>query len=113
MLLVRVSSKHSAKQAADHRFVAELGPGECFGEMGILHDLPRSASVVAIQDTEVPSRSKEKLRGLLLSYPELGVGILVALSRRLRDANTRSLNGKTTRSSPRAAKAMPFDFDIP
>lgn len=65
-------------------FIAELGPGEFFGEMAILDDQPRSASALTIEGTEAYSLGKEKTRGLLLAYPELGTGMLRALSRRLR-----------------------------
>jgi CRP-like cAMP-binding protein len=65
-------------------FIVELGPGEFFGEMAILDDQPRSASAVSVEGTEAYSLSKDKTRGLLLAYPELGTGMLRALSRRLR-----------------------------
>ncbi len=68
-------------------FVAELGPGECFGEMGLLDDLPRSATAHVMADGEAFVLSKDKLHGLLLSYPELGIGMLRAMSRRLRQVN--------------------------
>lgn len=68
-------------------FVAHIGAGECFGEMGILDDLPRSATAMALEDTDALGLEKEKLRGLLLAYPELGLSMLQALSRRLRAAN--------------------------
>lgn len=68
-------------------FVAEFGDGECFGEMSILDDLPRSATAHALVYTEALALGKEKLNGLLTSYPELGIGMLHALSRRLREAN--------------------------
>jgi CRP-like cAMP-binding protein len=65
-------------------FIAELGPGEFFGEMAILDEQPRSASAVTIEGSEAYSLGKEKTRSLLLAYPELGTGMLRALSRRLR-----------------------------
>lgn len=72
-------------------FIVELGPGEFFGEMAILDDQPRSASAVSVEGTEAYSLSKDKTRGLLLAYPELGTGMLRALSRRLR-TNSRLLD---------------------
>ena len=72
-------------------FIVELRPGEFFGEMAILDDQPRSASAVTVEGTEAYSLSKEKTRGLLLAYPELGTGMLRALSRRLR-ANSQLLD---------------------
>lgn len=64
--------------------VVELGAGDCFGEMGILDDQPRSATAHVLEDTEALALGREKLNGLLLAYPELGIGILRALGRRLR-----------------------------
>ena len=79
-------SLHDDVAAQD--FVAVFGPGECFGEMGILDDLPRSATAHVLEDGEAFVLSKDKLHGLLLAYPELGIGMLRAMSRRLRQANT-------------------------
>jgi len=72
-------------------FITELGPGEFFGEMAILDDQPRSASAVAVDCTEGYSLGKDKTRSLLLAYPELGTGMLRAMSRRLR-ANSQLLD---------------------
>lgn len=64
--------------------IAELTGGDFFGEMSLLDELPRSAGSQALQDTEALSLGKERLRGLLLAYPELGIGMLKSLSRRMR-----------------------------
>jgi len=69
-------------------FITELKYGDCFGEMGILDDQIRSATAHVLEDTEALVLGKEKLHGLLLSYPELGVGVLRAMSRRLRAVST-------------------------
>jgi len=34
-------------------FVVELGPGECFGEMNLLDELPRSATAHVLEDSTV------------------------------------------------------------
>lgn len=70
-------------------YISILGPGECFGEMNLLDDLPRSASAHALEDTTVLTLEKTRLRGLLQSYPEIGIGMLRSLSLRLREANNR------------------------
>ena len=71
-------------------FIAELGPGECFGEMGMLDDQPRSASAHSLVDSKILSLEKAKLHGLIIRYPELAFGILRSLSLRLRAANARA-----------------------
>jgi CRP-like cAMP-binding protein len=74
---------------ASDNFIATLGPGDCFGEMNLLDDKPRSATAHAIEDTVVLSLDKSRLRGLILSYPEISIGMLRSLSLRLREANLR------------------------
>jgi len=69
-------------------FIYEFKYGDCFGEMGILDDQPRSATAHVLEDTEALVLAKEKMHGLLLSYPELGIGVLRAMSRRLRAVST-------------------------
>ena len=68
-------------------FLAQLTAGECFGEMGLLDDRPRSASVQTLQDTHVLSLEKDRLRTLVIRYPELAFGMLKSMSARLRHAN--------------------------
>lgn len=72
-------------------FIATLGPGDCFGEMNLLDDQPRSATAHVLEDSTVLALDKGRLRGLILSYPELSIGMLRSLSLRLREANTRSM----------------------
>ena len=68
-------------------YIAHLEQGDCFGEMGLLDDLPRSATAHVLETAEALSLSRERLQGMLLTYPELGISMLAALSRRLREAN--------------------------
>ena len=68
-------------------FIATLGQGDCFGEMNLLDDQPRSATAIALEDTNLLSLEKSRLHGLIMHYPELSLGILKSLSIRLRNAN--------------------------
>jgi CRP-like cAMP-binding protein len=77
------------------KFIATLGPGDCFGEMNLLDDLPRSATAHVIEDSAVLTLEKSRLRGLILSYPEISIGMLRSLSLRLREANRTALAQKT------------------
>jgi len=75
------------------QLVAELGYGDFFGEMGVLDDMARSATAHVLMNTEALMLEKEKLYGLLRAYPELGIGMLKALSRRVRAVNVSKLTG--------------------
>lgn len=68
-------------------FITELGPGECFGEMHLLDSQPRSASVHVIEDCRLLTLGKSKLNTLVAAYPQIGFGVMTALSLRLREAN--------------------------
>jgi CRP/FNR family transcriptional regulator, cyclic AMP receptor protein len=68
-------------------FIAELEAGECFGEMNLIDELPRSATAHVLEDTRLLSLEKSRLRGLVINYPELSLGMLKGLSLRLRQAN--------------------------
>ena len=68
-------------------YIAQLTEGDCFGEMNLLDDLPRSASAHVIEDATLLVLEKSRLRGLIINYPELSLGMLKSLSLRLREAN--------------------------
>lgn len=70
--------------ARKNDYVATMQKGDCFGEMNLIDDLPRSATAVVLEDVQMLKLGKQKLQGLILSYPELGLGMLKALSLRLR-----------------------------
>jgi len=74
---------------ARKEFVAIIGPSEAFGEMNLVDDLPRSATAHVIEDTRVLALEKSRLSGLLLSYPEIGIGMMRALSLKVREGHAR------------------------
>jgi len=64
-----------------------LGPGEFFGEMGLIDDSPRSASVVAIEPCELLAISKRDFKKCLEENFEVAMGVMRGLVRRLREAD--------------------------
>ena len=74
---------------AASNYIDTLGPGDCFGEMNLLDELPRSATAHVLVDSTTLVLDKGRLHGLLLSYPEISIGMLRSLSLRLRDAHRR------------------------
>jgi len=64
-----------------------LGPGEFFGEMGLIDDEPRSASVVTIEPCELLSISKRDFKKCLSDNAEMSMAVMRGLVRRLREAD--------------------------
>ena len=64
-----------------------LGPGEFFGEMGLIDDSPRSASVVAIEACELLSIAKRDFSKCLAESFEMAMAVMRGLVRRLREAD--------------------------
>jgi nucleotide-binding universal stress UspA family protein len=66
--------------------LAALGPGEFFGEMAIIDDHPRSATVRALEGTECVMIRRSDFMVELQHHPEIAVRMLPPLVRRLREA---------------------------
>ena len=65
---------------------AELGPGECFGEMALLDSAPRSATVTAETDMRLLVLGSREFSTLIEEVPAVGRRILAALAERVRQA---------------------------
>jgi CRP/FNR family cyclic AMP-dependent transcriptional regulator len=64
-----------------------LGAGEFFGEMGLIDDNPRSASVVAIEACELLAVTRQAFRKCLVENSNLAMAVMLVLVRRLREAD--------------------------
>jgi CRP-like cAMP-binding protein len=64
------------------------GPGETIGEMSLFDQEPRSASIVAVTDSEVLELKREAFFELLDQRPDVSLILLQSLSSRLRFAST-------------------------
>jgi CRP-like cAMP-binding protein len=61
-----------------------LGEGEFFGEMALIDDEPRSAHVIAMEDSALLVLRREDFQGLLMQTPGIALAMLRELTRRLR-----------------------------
>jgi CRP/FNR family transcriptional regulator, cyclic AMP receptor protein len=64
-----------------------LGPGDFFGEMALLDGLPRSATVVALDESELFILHRREFLNLLESAPQIATSLLRELTQRLRKAD--------------------------
>ncbi len=67
--------------------LAILGKEQILGEMGLVEDKPRSATVTAIEDVQVAVISRDKFNKLFEENPKVLLPIIKSLFERLRTAN--------------------------
>ncbi|MCA1587730.1 MAG: cyclic nucleotide-binding domain-containing protein, partial [Chloroflexi bacterium] len=63
--------------------VGELRAGDFFGELALIEDEPRSASVIAVEETECLLFLAWEFRSLLDEHPQIAAPIMRALIERL------------------------------
>ena len=67
-----------------------LGPGDFFGEMALLDDQPRSATVVAVEPLDVVTIWRSDFLSILQENFSITRKVLAEISRRLRKMSTRA-----------------------
>ncbi len=73
-------------EQADGTSLGRILPGEFFGEMAVVDELPRSATVTAAEVSEAATIKSWQLRTLIAANPDVAMSLLSGLSRRLREA---------------------------
>lgn len=71
------------------RVLATLVKGEFFGEMALLleKDTPRSADVVATQETDCLIINRWDLRSLIKTHPDMAIKMMASLAQRLSETH--------------------------
>ncbi len=64
-----------------------LGPGDFFGEMALLDNEPRSATAIAVEDTELLSLHRTDFQNTIGDNPAISHALIKILTARLRRAN--------------------------
>jgi len=83
----------------DKILLGENEPGDIFGEISLLDGGPRTATAVAIEDTDCLALDREKLLEFVTRHPHAALDLLTVMGRRLRATDellrthvTRNLN---------------------
>ena len=75
--------------------IADLGAGDVFGEMALLDEFPRSATVRTLEPTTCLGITRWHFKGILESHPEIALRLLPMLTRRIRSAEAHAHEGLT------------------
>ena len=84
---VRIERQGTTAEASV--LLAQFGSGGYFGEMSLVDDSPRSASVIATAPTVCALISKWDFQRELKAHPEISLALLRALSQRVRELDAR------------------------
>jgi len=104
MFVIRTGKVNISKRISDSEItLAVLGPGEFFGEMALLENLPRSAGATVVDDAQLIEIEQEHFEMLIRKSGEIAVRMLRRLSGRLREAG-RQIQALMSRSG--AARAL-------
>ena len=79
--VVIVKAAHAAPAHTEDVILARVGPGGFFGEMALLEELPRSATVKTTQESVLHFMYKVKLDAFMDKHPRIGVKVLRNLAK--------------------------------
>ncbi len=71
--------------------VAELGPGDFFGDLALLDRAPRNATVTAETPMELLLLGQREFAGLIDDVPEFAHKLLAGLARRVRESDSQTV----------------------
>lgn len=72
----------------DELIINKCGPGEIIGEMALLDSGTRSASVVALENSEALELKRDAFQNVIDNHPEVSLSIIRSYSNRLRFSTT-------------------------
>jgi CRP-like cAMP-binding protein len=96
-----IIAEGSAEVVQGASVLRTLSAGDFFGEMSLLDDLPRTATVRAANSCRCLTLTKWEFLGELEAHPQMALPLLPMLSRRVRAAEERAdhLKGELARES--------------
>jgi CRP/FNR family cyclic AMP-dependent transcriptional regulator len=106
-VIARGRVKVDREQGGVRLQVAELGPEQFFGEMSLLDNKPRSATVTGLEDSECLLLTRDSFVRLMNKYPEIPIRMARVLAERVRVANEKLAAAPQPPAAPVVAAATP------
>jgi CRP/FNR family transcriptional regulator, cyclic AMP receptor protein len=82
----------AAEVYRDGRSVAELGPGDFFGEIALIERGPRTATCTAEAPTRLLVVNHRDFHSLMEEFPEIATQVLLTLAQRVRTLEPTTIN---------------------
>ncbi|OGW15102.1 MAG: hypothetical protein A3K09_06555 [Nitrospinae bacterium RIFCSPLOWO2_12_FULL_47_7] len=76
------------KSNGDKHIIGILGTNDILGEMGLIADLPRSATATAVSDCKISIIQKKHFNEIISQHPEILKPLLTMLAQRMRETLT-------------------------
>ena len=86
--------------------LARFGPGDLFGELAMLDDQRRSATIEALDELDAFAIQGADMRRLLREHPDIAIKMITALGQKLRQTNERLAGQSFQTVQSRVAKAL-------
>src|SRR5579872_5741412 len=91
--------------------IAEIGPGQNFGEMSLLTGKPRTATVTTVHATTCAVLEQPDFQNLLLQFPKMGLALTTILADRVEEATRQKgidfINLSKMKIDPRVLELIP------
>jgi CRP/FNR family cyclic AMP-dependent transcriptional regulator len=116
--ILRGKVEITISSATKPTILAQLGPGDIFGEMAMVDERPRSATARCVETTECEVMSPSDFQVAILQQPHRLLPYLTAFFERLRTVNDRlhmelRLRAEGRASAPATPETSAFPFPIP
>lgn len=72
-----------------NRVVSTLGPGDYFGELALIRETPRTATVVAKDPTTCLALARWDFKGIVVANPSIAIRLLETVANRIQDDELR------------------------
>jgi type IV pilus assembly protein PilB len=106
-----VAVRHTDIDSGVEFLLAELGPGQMFGEMALITGHPRTATVVAAEQTSCAILERADFERALLEYPGIALALARVMADRLEKANRNAgidfVNLSRLKIDPRVLTLLP------
>src|SRR5256885_946990 len=111
-IIARGRVKVDREQGGTRTLIAELGPEQFFGDMALLDNKPRSATVTGLEDAECLLLTRDSFVKLMNKYPEIPIRMAKVLAERLREAN-KKIVAATPPASPQVTAVIAPPVAVP